>query len=159
MDELQIGMALLAISGASNGIELRREPSTNAETTDGNNNVILVMPPDSLVVLESVEDRINEGHSWYSVRYVQDEIDTTGWVIGDCLQPAIIPVTGDPDFPATNIQYNSKVLFGGQSVPLLNCPPRVLGRVGLVTFNLGNETIATTKEFWNVAANNDKFKL
>lgn len=159
MDELEIGMQLVVISESSNGLELRREPTRNAETTDGNNNVILFMPPDSLVVLESVEARINDGHSWYNVRYVQDEIEKTGWVIGECLQQFLIPVTGDPEFPATNIQYNGNVQFGGQSVPLLNYPPKVLGSVGLVTFNIGTANFATTKALWNVAANNDKFRL
>ena len=160
MDELRKGEQLLVITLSSDGLELRREPTMNPETADGKDNVILFMPPDSFVALESVEVRINDGHSWYNVRYVQEEIDETGWAIGESLQIAFqIPVTGAPDSPATSIQYNGNSQFGGQSVWLLNYPPKVLGSVGLVTFKIGPAEFATTIGYWNVAVNDNRFQL
>jgi hypothetical protein len=118
------------------------------------------MPPGSLVVLESVEVHIDDAHSWYNVRYIQDETDETGWAVGECLQKAfIIPVTGAPDAPATRIQYNGSPKFPGQSVWLMNIPPKVLGSVGLVTFKIGSDEYATTIDFWNVVVSDKKFEL
>jgi len=68
----------------------------NPKTEDGNDNVILSMPSSSAVVLESVEVRTNDEHTWYNVRYIQDETEETGWVHSDSLQEVelFIPVTG-----------------------------------------------------------------
>ncbi len=161
MDELQKGTQLLVITQSADGLELRREPTMNPQTADGQDNVILFMPTSSFVVLESVEAPINDGHDWYNVRYVQDGTEETGWAVGENLQLAFfVPVTGTPDTPATNIQYNKSPKFSGQTVWLLSCPPDVLGRVNVVTFKLGTEEHATSIDSWNVAlSDREKFKL
>jgi len=161
MDELQKGTQLLTITQSPDGLELRREPTMNSKTADGRDNVILLMPSSSSLVLESVEAPINDGHEWYNVRFTQDATDETGWTVGEHLQLAfLIPVTGVPDGPATNIQYNKTPKFAGQTVQLLSCPPDVLGRVNVVTFNLGTDAHATPIEFWNAAlSDREKFKL
>ena len=160
MDDLQKGTQLMVITESPDGLELRREPTMNSKTADGGDNVILFVPASSFLVLESVEAPVNDGHDWYNVRYVQDETDETGWAVGECLQLTfLIPVTGVPDGPATNIQYNKTPKFTGQTVHLLSCPPDVLGRVNVVTFNLGTEEHATPIASWNVALTDQKFKL
>jgi len=94
MDDLQAGKSYAV--NTENGLDLRREPNMNPKTEDGNDNVVLSMPSGSAVVLESVEVRTNDGHSWYNVRYIQDETYETGWVDSGSLQEIdlIIPVTG-----------------------------------------------------------------
>jgi hypothetical protein len=73
-------------TGTSEGLNLRREPTTKG----GKTNIILSMPSGTIVTLESVTDpdRISDGHTWYNVRYKYedgDKNDEIGWAASDYL--------------------------------------------------------------------------
>jgi hypothetical protein len=148
MEGLPKGEQVWVTTEPPNGLELRREPTVNSTTADGKDNVILSMPSGAYLVLESGEVLTNDGHDWYNVRYIQDEINETGWAVGDFLQIGfLIPMTGGPS-QMTDVHYMGNRKF---DVAYLQSEPQPISQ-GFVKYHLEGEPRQTSVDEWNAVA-------
>jgi hypothetical protein len=148
MEGLRKGEQVWVMTESPNGLELRREPTINSKTADEKDNVILSMPSGAYLVLESIEVPTNDGHDWYNVRYIQDEINETGWAVGDFLQIGfLIPITGGPS-QMIDVHYNGNRKF---DVAYLPSDPQLIPQ-GLVKYSLEGKPKQTSREEWNAVA-------
>jgi hypothetical protein len=85
MDDLQIGQSFQV--NTETEVDLRREPNMNPKTEDGKDNVILAIPSNEFLVLQSVDVSTQDGHKWYNVKVGEE----TGWVDSDFLQETMPP--------------------------------------------------------------------
>ena len=87
MDNLQKGERFKVKTG-SEGLNLRREATTKATTEDGKEkNILVSIPNDATVTLESIDVQTVDKRTWYNVRYTgKDKKDVTGWVAKDYLE-------------------------------------------------------------------------
>lgn len=89
MDNLIKGERYFVDTGTSKGLNLRREPTTKATTKDGQKNIIVSIPNDTLVMLESDIAQESDGYTWYNIRRTHEDIevdDEIGWVARDYLR-------------------------------------------------------------------------
>lgn len=156
MDGLRKGEQVWVSAELSNGLDLCREATMNSLTADGQENVILSMPPGSLLVLESVDVQTNDGHTWYKVRYLDEDadVDETGWATGDYLSIGavdsgglVIPVTGGPT-ETTEVDYNGTRKY---DVAYLPSDPLDIPQ-GFVMYKVAGKTRQTSLDEWNATA-------
>jgi hypothetical protein len=93
MDNLQIGEQFKVKTASSDGLNLRTEATTKATTGAGKEkNIILSIPNDAKVTLESDKVQTSDKRTWYNVRYTdKDKKDLIGWVASDYLEELLPP--------------------------------------------------------------------
>ena len=156
MDDLKIGQIYYVTAETSDNVDLRREPTMNSKTEDGQDNVIISLPLGAEVTLESREVRAVEGHNWYNIRYIQDDVAIIGWVVSDYLLLTeagyLIPVTGGCE--VTDVDYKGIRKF---DIAYMPSDPGSLPQ-GLVKYKSGGKTIYTSLDDWN-AVGGARYKL
>lgn len=80
---------------APEGVDLRREPNTNSQTEDGNENIIRSVSSGTYVRMENTDTRTTDEGQWALVKLRVGRETVTGWVLAGHLGPTT-PIEANP---------------------------------------------------------------